>query len=240
MNSDSLFEKWVRVGVNFPSFEPCSEEPLIEELIAQTSIVGRYEPRLVEVMAGWIQKHGDLINISLMHKHITKGDSAVIGLLSDILESKEASKFKQIGKYCSPKEKAEMLFISAKSSPTMKAKAIENETEVNRKWNLYYVSLRIKSDTVLNRRTILRNNHNLARRELFGAEMRTEILNFLLSKKASFPAEISRVLGYRYHRVIEEIYSLLRNGALIEKSSGKRKEISIASEFTDYLNSIPF
>ncbi|MDM7996715.1 MAG: hypothetical protein QUT30_13670, partial [Acidobacteriota bacterium] len=61
MNSDSLFSMWARLGVNFPAFKPSREEPLVEELIAQTSLIGRYEPRLIEGMAGWLQKHGDLV-----------------------------------------------------------------------------------------------------------------------------------------------------------------------------------
>src|SRR5512137_1826204 len=124
MNADSLFEKWMRVGVNFPAFEPCSEEPLIEDLIAQTSLIGRYEPRLIEGMAGWLQKHGDLVNTSLMRRHIENGDAAVIGLVFDTLTSKETDKLKQLTKYCRPKKKAEMLFFAAESSPTMKAQAV--------------------------------------------------------------------------------------------------------------------
>jgi len=199
---------------------PSGEEPLIEELIAQTSIVGRYEPRLIEGMAGWIRKHGDLVNTSLMHKHIANGDPAVIGLLLDILDSKESAKLKHLTKYCSPKKQAEMLFYTAESSPVMKAQAIENEGEVNKRWNLYYVSLRIKTDAVLGRKEILKRNPNLARRALFGAEMRTEILNFLLWKGSSFPAEISKSLGYRYHRVIEDIQGLIRDGAIIDTVTG--------------------
>ena len=98
MNSDSLFSMWARLGVNFPAFKPVKEEPLIEHLIAQTSLIGRYEPRLIEGMAGWLQKHGDLINTSLMRRHIEIGDSAVIGLVLDILTSKEAAKLKQLAK----------------------------------------------------------------------------------------------------------------------------------------------
>jgi hypothetical protein len=240
MNIDSLFSMWTRAGVNFPSFEPSIEEPLIEELIAKTSVIGRYEPRLIEGMAGWIQKHGDLINTSLMHKYIVSGDSTVIGLLCDLLDSKEALKFKTLRKYCVPKKKAEMLFYSAETSPTMKAHAIENESEINKKWNLYYVSLRIKTDAVYERKIILKTNHNLARRALFGAEMRTEIFNYLLVKKTSFPAEISKALGYRYHRVAEDIHGLIRDGALIDNVTRKKREIRISPLFYDYLSSIPF
>ncbi len=240
MNTDSLFSMWSRVGVQFPAFEPCLQEPLVEELIAHTSLIGRYEPRLIEGMAGWIEKHGDLLNTSLMHKHISYSDSAIIGLLTDIVHSKEASKFRSLGKYCVPKEKAEMLFFSAETSPVMKAHAIENETDINKKWNLYYVSLRIKTDAVLNRREVLKNNHNLARRALFGTEMRTEILNYLLCKGNSFPAEIAKTLGYRYHRVFEDLHSLLRDGALIYHNSGSKKELKIAPAFAAYLKALPF
>ena len=175
-----------------------------------------------------------------MHKYINYGDSAVIGLISDLVDSKESTKFKAIRKYCKPKDKAEMLFFSAESSSVMKAQAIESATELNDKWNLYYVSLRIKTDTVYNRKEILKKNPNLARRALFGSEMRTEILNFLLSKKASFPSEIAKALGYRYHRVLEDIHNLLRDGALVERSFNKKKEIRLSQPFIDYLKSIPF
>lgn len=237
---DIICSMWVRLGVNFPSFEPSIEEPLLEDLIAKTSLIGRYEPRLIEAMAGWIQKHGDLMNSSLMHKHIESGDSAVLGLLSDLLDSKEAVKFNSIHKYCKPKENAEMLFFSAEKSAVMKAQAIENATELNEKWNLYYVNLRVKTDSVFNRRMVLKRNPNLARRALFGSEMRTEILNFLLSKKVSFPSEIAKSLGYRYHRVLEDIHNLMRDGALVEISSNKKKEIRLSPLFIDYLKSIPF
>jgi hypothetical protein len=240
MNTEPLFSMWARLGVNFPAFEPSQDEPLIEELIAQTSLIGRYEPRLIEGMAGWLQKHGDLVNTSLMHKHIANGDPAVIGLLFDILSSKETAKLKQLTKYCRPKKKAEMLFYAAETSPTMKAQAIENEAELNRKWNLFYVSLRVKTDAVFNRKEILKKNSNLARRALFGVVMRTEILNFLLRKGSSFPAEISKTLGYRYHRVIADIHNLIRDGAIIDSVVGKRRELKISPAFYDYLNAMPY
>lgn len=240
MKTEPLFSMWSRLGVNYPAFEPSQDEPLIEDLIAQTSLIGRYEPRLIEGMAGWLEKHGDLVNTSMMHKHIAGGDPAVIGLLFDILSSKESAKLKQLIKYCHPRKKAEMLFYAAETSPTMKAQAVKNETELNRKWNLFYVSLRIKTDAVSNRKEVLKKNPNLARRALFGAIMRTEILNFLLRKGTSFPAEISKTLGYRYHRVIADIQDLIRDGAIIDSFAGKRRELKISPAFYDYLNAIPY
>ena len=133
-----------------------------------------------------------------------------------------------------------MLFYAAETSPTMKAQAIENETELNRKWNLFYVSLRVKTDAVFNRKEMLKKNPNLARRALFGVVMRTEILNFLLRKGTSFPAEISRTLGYRYHRVISDIQNLIRDGAIIDSVAGKRRELKISPAFYDYLNAMPY
>jgi hypothetical protein len=175
-----------------------------------------------------------------MHKQIGNGDPAVIGLLFEILTSKETAKLKQLTKYCRPKKKAEMLFYAAETSPMMKAQAIENETELNRKWNLFYVSLRIKTDAVFNRKEVLKKNPNLARRALFGAVMRTEILNFLLRKGSSFPAEISKTLGYRYHRVIADIQDLIRDGAIIDSISGKKRKLTVSPAFYDYLNVIPY
>jgi hypothetical protein len=164
----------------------------------------------------------------------------VIGLVFDTLNSKETTKLKQLTKYCRPKMKAEMLFYAAETSPTMKAQAIENETELNRKWNLLYVSLRIKTDAVFDRKEVLKKNPNLARRALFGVIMRTEILNFLLQKGSSFPAEISKALGYRYHRVIADIQGLIRDGALIDSFAGKKRQLKISTAFYNYLNAMPY
>jgi hypothetical protein len=240
MNSELLFSMWARLGVNFPAFDPSKEEPPVEELIAQTSLIGRYEPRLIEGMAGWLQKHGDLINASLMRRHIQNGDPAVIGLIFDTLSSKETAKLKQPIKYCRPKKKPEMLFYPAETSPTMKAQAVENETELNLKWNLFYVSLRVKTDSVFERKEVLKRNSNLARRALFGVVMRTEIWIFLLQKRTSFPAEISIVLGYRYHRVIADIQCLIRDGAIIDSFAGKRRQLKISPSFHEYLNTISY
>ena len=168
------------------------------------------------------------------------GDPAVIGLVFDTLTSKETAKLKQLTKYCRPKKKAEMLFFAAESSPTMKAQAVEHETEINRKWNLLYVSLRIKTDAVFDRKEVLKRNPNLARRALFGVVMRTEILNFLLQKGSSFPAEISKALGYRYHRVISDIQGLIRDGAIVDSFAGKKRQLKISPAFHDFLNAIPY
>jgi hypothetical protein len=240
MNCEPLFSMWARLGVNFPAFAPSKVEPLVEDLIVQTSLIGRYEPRLMEGMVGWLQKHGDLVNTALMRRHIDKGDPAVIGLVFDTLTSKETVKLKQLTKYCRPKKKAEMLFFAAESSPTMKAQAVEHETELSRKWNLLCVSLRIKTDAVYDRKEILKRNPNLARRALFGVVMRTEILNFLLQKGSSFPAEISKALGYRYHRVILDIQGLIRDGALVDSFAGKKRQLKISPAFHDFLNAIPY
>ncbi len=75
-----------------PAFNPSKGEPLVEELIAQTSLIRRYEPRLIEGMAGWLQKHADLVNTSLMRRHIESGDLAVIGLLRYTSKPKVLSK----------------------------------------------------------------------------------------------------------------------------------------------------
>jgi hypothetical protein len=240
MNTDSLFEKWTHVGVNFPAFEPSIKEPLIEELIAQTSKIGRYEPRLIEAMAGWIQMHGDLINTSLMHRNFSYADTAVIGVLCDILDSKESSKFRLLSKYCVPKSKGQMLFYSSEASRTMKVKAIENETDINLRWNLYFVSLRIKTDSILSRQNVFKRNHNLARRALFGANMRTEILNYLLAKKRTFLADIANALGYRYHRVIDDINTLLKDGVLRDSFEGRKRFVELEPSFEKFLSSIPF
>lgn len=240
MQPEPLFQQWVRIGVQFPAFEPSSEEPLLEELIASTSVVGRYEPRLIECMAGWIAKHGELINTSLMHKHLAGGDSAVLGLLFDLVESRDALKVKQLLKYCKRKKKAEMLFYAAENSPTMKAHAIERETEMNKKWNLFYSSLRVKTDAVMERKHILKDNPNLARRALFGVQMRTEILNFLLKKGSSFPGEIAKQLGYRYHRIFEDIQELIRDGVVTDSQEAKKRILKISPPFEKYLNLLPY
>ena len=92
MNCEPLFSMWARLGVNFPAFAPSKEEALVEDLIVQTSLIGRYEPRLMEGMAGWLQKHGDLVNASLMRRHIESGHLAVIGLLRYTSNPKVLSK----------------------------------------------------------------------------------------------------------------------------------------------------
>jgi hypothetical protein len=240
MNRESLFQLWARIGVNFPAFTPSAEEPLVEELVAHTSLTGRYEPRLMEGMTGWMAKHGDLVNTSLMHRYLSQGNSAVLGLVFDIVDTKQSVKLKQLLKYCTPAKKAEMLFYAAENSPTMKSEALAKESAINEKWNLYYVSLRIKTDAVFERKEILKHNPNLARRALFGAGMRTEILNYLLAKGTSFPAEIAGDLGYRYHRIIEDIQGLIRDGAVEDRHSAKKRILKISPAFEKYLNVLPW
>jgi hypothetical protein len=162
---DSLFEGWQRFGVRFTHTEPAAEPMLLERLIAETSIWGRYKPRLMDGMLGWIQKCGDLIDISLMRENLRYGASAVIGLLSDVLTSDAAQNFKQIKQYCTPKTKPEMLFHIGNDFMPLMIKAAYVATEINRIWNLYYVSLLIKTSTLYTRQYILRKCcHTLTQR----------------------------------------------------------------------------
>jgi hypothetical protein len=100
--------------------------------------------------------------------------------------------------------------------------------------------LRIKTAAVFDRKEVLKRNPNLARRALFGVVMRTEILNYLLQNESSFPAEISKALGYRYHRVISDIQGLIRDGAIIDSFAGKKRQLKISPSFHDFLNAIPY
>jgi hypothetical protein len=163
---DSLFEEWMCFGVRFTNTEPAAKEPQLERLIAETSLWGRYKPRLMDGMLGWIQKCGDLIDISVLRENIQYGDSAVLGLLSDVVTSDVAQNFKQIGQYCTPKAKPEMLFHIGNSFRPLVMKAAYVATEVNHKWNLYYVSLRIKTSTSYTRSYILENCHSLVQKTL--------------------------------------------------------------------------
>jgi hypothetical protein len=100
--------------------------------------------------------------------------------------------------------------------------------------------MQIKTDAVYDRKEVLKKNPTLAHRALFGAIIRTEILNCLLQKGSSFPAEISKALGYRYHRVISDIQGMIGDGAIIDSFAGKKRQLKISSAFHNYLNSIPY
>jgi hypothetical protein len=98
----------------------------------------------------------------------------------------------------------------------------------------------MSTDAVFDQKEVLKRNPNLARRALFGVIMRTKILNFLLQKGSSFPAEISKALGYRYHRVIADIHGLIRDGAIIDSFAGKRRQLKISPAFHNYLSPMPY
>jgi len=235
--TDSVFEDWVRVGVRFSGTQPAAIEPLMEKLIAQTSIVCRYWPQLFDIMAGWVQMHGDLINIPLMYKYLPESDRAVIGLLSDITNSKEAAKFKQLTKYCPPKKMPEMLFLEPKEYFTLEniIYIVPPDTaKLCKKWNLYYLSLNIKTNATFLREAILEHNPNLARRAMLGANMKTEILNYLLSKKISSPAEIADVVRHRLEKITDEVNILVADGFLTKTENG----ITLTPSFTEYLHSV--
>jgi hypothetical protein len=160
---NEIFERWRRLGVNFTSTAPSVQEPLIEKLVADTIVYGRAEPRLLECMAAWLYYYGDLVNISLMRNYISQIDSAVLGLILELINHKRLN---QLIKYCAPKKYPEMLFKV--KSTIMKAEAVNGSSEINSKWNLYFVSFRIKHGAIMNRHYVLKNNLNLARRRLVG------------------------------------------------------------------------
>jgi hypothetical protein len=119
----------------------------------------------MDVMAGWVQLYGDLINVSLMRESLPQGDSAVIGLLCDLVTSTEAQNFKLLTRYCTPKETPDFLFFLRDLTIGMLEYMVpEDIKEICRKWNLYFSYVRIKTNCILAREDILNNNPRLAQR----------------------------------------------------------------------------
>lgn len=232
---NNIFESWRRLGVNFTSVDSSMQEPQVEKLVRDTLIKGRDEPRLLECMAAWLYQYGDLINISLMRNYVTQTDSAVFGFILELINHKRLN---QLIKYCTPKKDPEMLFNV--NSTIMKAEAVNSSSDINRKWNLYYVSFRIKNNAIMNRHYVLKNNPNLARRSLFGVSLKTEIINFILNNEDVYVAGISHYMGCHYHLVSSDIKEMIEDG-IVRSVQYKRKNIlEFIPSFRNYFCATPF
>ena len=237
---ETCIRKWVRTGINFTGYSMYKHEVNLEELIAATSVIGRYEPRLIYCMTSWIIKNGDLINVYRLKSEVINSDTAVLGALLEIsLTHKADKKLGNIIKFCNKKEKPEMMFIIADTSPSLKLSIIENGDLICNKWNVLCKEITIKPDSLFNRSYIMKHNKNLARRMLFGVQMKTEIFNILLEKKNLYIKQLQDILGYKYPVIFNEIKKLHDEGIIDWYEDKQMKWISLNKRMENYLNKVP-
>jgi len=204
--TEIIFSKWIKLGAGFSGVEKCEDPIDIELLLIETIREGRTAPILIDVMLGWLSLYGELVNVHRLRKIIPEKLSPYIGAVFEFFIKKTGQrKFLRILDHCKPADEGVFLFQSSIKYQSLALEAIENATEVNDKWNVYWKSLEIKADTISGMKSILSNNPILALRSVFGTNMKADIIGYIYLFGKATIKELAQYLHFDVAAVSREL-----------------------------------
>lgn len=212
IEADIAWCHWNRLGVlGHGAVNKCSTDP--EALLVLTSIVGKHDLRLAEVMGEWLASYESLVSIERLKRYIKEiqlGEDVADGLfdiLVDTLGRFDTNRWRTISKQ-----------LKTKRSQSTSQKVSK--------------STRRKLDT---HDAIIKNNRQLFLRLLFGVGSRADILYYasvILNQKVNpfhlhlSAPHLTRMLHYNNSSIFRTLRDLEQAGVLTTDSrmqSGKNK-----------------
>lgn len=236
---DTLYDKWMSLGMGMNGKQYINDIDL-EQTIAETTMIGRYESRLLWAMLTWIITYGDLINVSRMMHFLKTSEKAVLGAILEIAVNNGADKkLIHIVQKCSPRDPADLLFIRMKKYGFSYAQELTESKEEWSKWGYYSSETSFYFDAILGNRKFIFNHHkNLAIRAIFGPNLRAEILYFLYKNSEAYIKAVSNATGFAYFPVYNEIKELVRNGILNSVTYGRVTVVSLTDFMYKFLHQV--
>ena len=229
-----LYRKWAKFGwmVSEPTFHGDVD---LEELIAETTHVARYDGRLMKWLLTWFKDFGDLVNKKRLLRFLKKADTAVLGIAIEIAMNRGADKnFKTVLTKCKPQKPAEV-FQKGMEDVTIYAEGQKKFGQKEYlKWGFYCATIEFYTDALRSREWILKNNRLLALRAIFGVNIRSEIIHALEDNDGIAIQKLSKQTGYAYSGIYREIESLIING-LVEEGTGKGRIVRLSDKMRNVI-----
>lgn len=240
MGIDQLYNKWMSLGMGMNGKQYVTDLDL-EQTIAETTQIGRYESRLLWAMLTWIVTYGDLINVSRMMHFLQTADVSVLGAILEIAVINGGDKkLLNIVKKCKPKEVPELLFPRMKKHGFTYAQELMEANDEWKKWGYYSSEISFMYDAIIgDRMFIFKHQKNLAVRAIFGPNLRAEILYYLFKNSETYIKAISKATGFAYFPVYNETKELIRNGLLRSKTYGRMNVVSLNDFIFQFIQNAP-
>ena len=195
---DYFYSSWASLGAPLHG-ELIKDEVDPELLFCKSTIEGRKDSRILWALLTWFIEHSHLINVTKMNHYLKYADTAVLGALIDIAIKNNADrKLLNISKKCKKNKKPELLFYNAKKIPEYYVQEITQAKKQWKKWGLLSSQLETQYKAKKNINFILSNNKLLAIRAWLGANIKSEILYYLMKNNRSYANEISKNLLFSY------------------------------------------
>jgi hypothetical protein len=237
---DQLYDKWMSLGMGMNGTQYVMDIDL-EQTIAETTQIGRYESRLLWAMLTWIVTYGDLINVSRMMHFLQTSDASVLGGILEIaVKNGGDKKLLNIVKKCNPREVPELLFPRMKKHGFTYAQELTEAKDEWKKWGYYSSETSFMYDAILgDRMFIFKHQKNLAVRAIFGPNLRAEILYYLFKNSEAYIKAISKATGFAYFPVYNETKELIRNGLLRSTTYGRMNVVSLNDYIFQFIQNAP-
>jgi hypothetical protein len=240
MGIDRLYDKWMSLGMGVNGMHYVMDIDL-EQTIAETTHIGRYESRLLWVMLTWIVTYGDLINVSRMMHFLQIADTCVLGGILEIaVKNGGDKKLMNIVKKCNPKKVPELLFPQMKKHGFTYAQELAEARDEWKKWGYYSSEISFMYDAIPGDRMFIFKHHkNLGVRAIFGPNLRAEILYYLFKNTGTYIKAISKATGFAYFPVYNETKELIRNGLLRSTTYGRTNVVSLNDYIFRFIQNAP-
>jgi hypothetical protein len=227
---DYLWQQWSALGVAGYSAGKPGRAVDLEALLLMTCTVGRHDPRLFDEMLDWLQLNGWLVNVARLKRILRvekfAGESVLSAVAGFLAAGTEAPKWKQLAAI-SPKsvameplffgEDGEFLPVVGGAEPQFAGYGLKRGA-----LHLRELSQEFRpADTG----TIV-----LQLRALFGVNVRSEILFYLMSHETAHPSQIARE-GYYFERAVQgTLVDMSRSGVIQVRATGREKRYWLKRE----------
>ncbi len=237
-STNYYYSSWASLGASLHG-EPIKDEVDPELLFCKSTIKGRKDSRILWALLTWFIEHSHLINVTIMNHYLKYADTAVLGAIIDIaIENNADRKLLNISRKCRKKENPELLFYSAKKIPEYYVQEITQTKKQWKKWGLLSSQIETQYKAKKNINFILKNNKLLSIRAWLGANIKSEILYYLIKNNRSYASEIAKKLNFSYPPVYIEIQTLIKNGILKTENIGNITLVSLKKESKKIINNL--
>lgn len=228
-----LYATWTRLGVFFANTPTREKNIDLELTLIKTSSECRKDSRLAFGMYGWLLKHHELVNTARLIRFIKdESSSAVMGaILESVVEHHPRSNLKYVLKYCRAQPAEEFVFERIAASKLLSAKNRDENLTIWKKWNLISNEMDDLKGAVQNKAYVLKHNPTLAIRALFGANLRSEILNYFVFNKSGNAHQIAASMNLSYEPVYKELDFFNRIGLLKDLRQGRNHLYHLRTSF---------
>ncbi|MEM8738058.1 MAG: hypothetical protein AAGG38_06220 [Planctomycetota bacterium] len=193
----TLENQWARLGAAF-STEPAARTPDLERCLIRTAEAMPDNPRLLPVVATWLDRYGDAVArdrlTALADTEASVDTRAALGLL---LETADPGRFRAVLKGLAPVTPTRPLYRQQAANAALSKRAERLASDASRRWGLWSQPVDKKPDAIRPPAWVMRFNPTLRDRIDMRGDLRAAVLAALWHdpEARESKAALQRLLG---------------------------------------------